>query len=145
MSERISQTRGSHARFDPAYHFFLAPALLLLLIWTIVHLAYHKNSESMILVVLVLLVFVMLGKMRMYSLKVQDRVIRLEERLRLSALLAEPLRSRISEASESQLIALRFASDAELPPLFARALDEKLNPKQIKDAIQQWRGDYWRV
>jgi hypothetical protein len=145
MSERISQTRGSHARFDPAYHFFLAPALLLLLIWTIFHLAYHKNSESIILVVLVLLVFVMLAKMRMYSLKVQDRVIRLEERLRLSALLAEPLRSRISEASESQLIGLRFAADAELPVLFPRALDEKLSQKQIKDAIQHWRGDYWRV
>jgi hypothetical protein len=145
MSERIPQTRANHTRRDPVFHFFLLPALFLLLIWTVVHLVYYKNSESMILVALVLLVLLMLLKMRMYAAKVQDRVIRLEERLRLSALLAEPLRGRITEATESQLVGLRFASDAELPGLFARALNEKLNQKQIKDAIQNWRADYCRV
>jgi hypothetical protein len=119
--------------------------LILLLIWTVVHLVYYRNSESTILVALVLIVFVMLFKLRSYPLKVQDRVIRLEERLRLSALLAEPLRARVTEATESQLVALRFVPDAELPGLFARALNEKLNQKQIKDAIQNWRGDYYRV
>jgi len=84
-------------------------------------------------------------KVRAYAVKVQDRVIRLEERLRLSTLCSEPLRSRVPELTESQLIALRFASDAEVPKLAERALSEKLSRADIKKAIQTWRPDYWRI
>jgi hypothetical protein len=95
-------------------------------------------------VVAVALAIVVL-KTRLYSLRVQDRVIRLEEQLRLVALLPEPLRSRVPELTPSQLVGLRFASDAELPKLVERTLSEKLSQADIKKSIQNWRPDYLRV
>jgi len=85
------------------------------------------------------------GRTRSYATHLQDRVIRMEERLRLGAILQEPLRSRIGELTDSQFVGLRFASDAELPALVQRALDEKLSRSDIKKAIVNWRPDYSRV
>jgi hypothetical protein len=145
MTTQIPQTRENHIKFDPVFHFFLAPLCLALPIWSVVHLMLHPSNEAAILMALTLLTLVLTVKTRVYSLKVQDRVIRLEERLRLASLLSEPYRGRITELTEGQLIALRFASDAEVPVLAARALDEKLDRKAIKAAVQQWRGDYFRI
>src|SRR5262249_8287419 len=97
------------------------------------------------LVVLALAGAVTVGRLRVYATQLQDRVIRLEERLRLGMILQEPLRSRIAELSDGQLVGLRFASDAELPGLVQRALDEKLDRTQIKKAVSTWRPDYSRV
>jgi len=122
------------------------------LVFTLVHFFNHlrendlrHNIHSFLLILLAFAFIVFALKMRLYSLKVQDRVIRLEERLRLTQVLPEPLRSRIPELTESQLIGLRFASDAELPKLVDRALNEKLSRADIKKAIQNWRPDNWRV
>jgi hypothetical protein len=97
------------------------------------------------LVVFMVAAIAAIFKIRLYALRVQDRVIRLEERLRFATLLDPALRPRIAEFTESQLVALRFASDAELPVLAARALNEKLSNSEIKKSIQHWRPDYWRV
>src|SRR6202023_246697 len=84
-------------------------------------------------------------RIRSYPIHVQDRVIRLEERLRLMSVLQEPLRSRIRELEDAQLVGLRFAPDEELPGLVQRALDEKLSRGDIKKAIVNWRADYSRI
>jgi len=152
MSEKTPQTLANHTRFDPLFHAFLLPVFGLGLILALIHFFYHlresdlrDNIHAFLLIVLAFAFVTLLLKVRLYSLKVQDRVIRLEERLRLTQILPEPLRSRIPELTEDQLIGLRFASDSELPKLVERALNEKLNRKAIKQAIQNWRGDYWRV
>ncbi len=145
MSEKRPQTLANHARFDPLFHFFLAPILLACFIASIVFLFHGINALHIWLAVFSLAVFLLSFKTRVYALKVQDRVIRLEERLRLAALLPEALKARISELTEQQLIALRFASDAEVPSLVEKILRENLEPKAIKQAIQTWRPDYWRV
>ena len=83
---------------------------------------------------------------RRFSTGVQDRVIRLEERLRLETLLSDDLRSQIEDLTTDQLIGLRFASDAELPSLVRRVLDGELTDrKAIKQAVEDWRADHQRI
>lgn len=145
MSEKKPQTYANHMRFDPLFHYFVGPVLIITLIATIVHAVRHPHLASIWGVVLALALLLLSVKARTFALKVQDRVIRLEERMRLATLLPEPLRARIGELSERQLIALRFASDAEVSALVERTLNEKLTSKQIKQAIQNWRPDTFRV
>jgi Family of unknown function (DUF6526) len=145
MAGKEPQTFANHTRLDPPFHFFVLPVFAAALVTAIVHCIAHPSVHSGSFVVLALAAAMAVLRFRMYAAKVQDRVIRLEERLRLAALLSEPLRPRIAELTEGQLIALRFASDAELPKLAERAWSEKLSRKEIKKAIQSWRPDYWRV
>ena len=143
--ERKPQNLGNHAKFDPTFHFFLAPLAAFTFVYTTYRAVKHPTSDAILVAVLGFTFVVLLVRMRTYCLKVQDRVIRLEERLRMAQLLPESLRSRIPEFTESQLIALRFASDAELPALAERTLKENLTLKQIKESIRDWRPDYFRV
>jgi len=152
MAETKPQTFANHTRWDPPFHFFVLPVLALGLILTLIHFFAHithgdlrDHIHAFLLILLAVAFLTWLTKTRLYALRVQDRVIRLEERLRLTQLLSEPLRSRIPELTEDQLVGLRFASDAELPKLAERALSEKLSRDDIKKAIQSWRPDYWRV
>jgi heme/copper-type cytochrome/quinol oxidase subunit 4 len=152
MAETKPQSFANHTRWDPPFHFFVLPVFALLVVLTLIHFFAHlhegdfrDNFHAVLLIVLALAVLTLMFKVRLYSLKVQDRVIRLEERLRLTQLLNEPLRSRIPELTEDQLCGLRFASDAEVTKLAERAMNEKLSRKEIKKAIQNWRPDYWRV
>jgi hypothetical protein len=143
--ERKPQSFTNHAKYDPPFHFFLVPILLINVIAAVVNLFRFPSLSSGWLVVLALAGAVAVGRIRAYATHLQDRVIRLEERLRLTSILQEPLRSRIAELTDAQLIALRFASDAEMPGLVQRALDEKLDRTQIKKAVTAWRPDYSRV
>jgi hypothetical protein len=140
-----SQSFKNHAMFDPLFHFFLAPVGLILLILSIYDLVRNPSWMTGIHVLVIFWLFILVFKTRVYSLKVQDRLIRLEERLRLAAVLPPMLQPRISELSIDQLIGLRFASDAELPGLVEKALGGNWNRKQIKEAIQNWKPDTWRV
>lgn len=140
-----TQDLAHHAKYDPSFHFFLVPVFAINAIGAIVHLVRNPSTEAGWSMVVAIGLVVMVFKLRMNSLKVQDRVIRLEERLRLSNLLQEPLRSRIDELSERQLIALRFASDAEIPGLVALTFSNQLAPADIKKSIVNWRADHFRV
>lgn len=149
---QAAQTYANHRRFDPLFHFFLAPVFVLGLVMSLIHFFYHlresdmrDNIHAFLLILLASALLLLVFKTRLYALKVQDRVIRLEERLRLMQLLPEPLRARIPELTEDQLCGLRFASDGELPKLAERALNEKLKRSEIKKAVQNWRADTWRV
>lgn len=144
MAEK-SQTFQNHTRIDPAFHLFLLPVGLLLLIGTIVNLVQRFGWSSGWHALAMLWALIAVSKIRTYALKVQDRVIRLEERVRLTSLLPEPLKSRIGELNEGQLIALRFASDAEVPALVEKTLAGNWGRKEIKQAVQVWRPDYMRV
>ena len=95
MPEKKPQTFANHGRFDPPYHFFVVPVFLLLAIAGMVHFIWRPGLHSALLFVVAVALATAVAKIRNYALRVQDRVIRLEETIRLTALLPEPLRSRI--------------------------------------------------
>jgi hypothetical protein len=142
---KAPQSAKNHGRFDPLFHFFLAPVSLANVIIAIVALVHHQNFFHWWVLVLSIAAFILLFKLRNYPLKVQDRVIRLEERLRLQALAPAQWHAQIYRLSEDQLIGLRFASDDEVVELAKQALEHNLNRKQIKERIKSWRADEWRV
>ncbi|HEV2618080.1 MAG TPA: DUF6526 family protein [Candidatus Acidoferrales bacterium] len=141
------QTFANHTRIVPAFHMVALPILLLNLVYGIyrlVHTWFSFEALVSLLVAIALLLVALYA--RMFALAVQDRVIRLEMRLRLEKLLPADLKLRILEFSVGQLIALRFASDAELPDLARHVLDEKVkNKKTIKQMIKTWKADNLRA
>jgi Family of unknown function (DUF6526) len=142
---QTEQNFSNHARTDPAFHFFLFFGALAMLIAAIVREVQFPDWWGAVRLLGVIWLIVLMLKVRMYALKVQDRVIRLEERLRLEKILNDPLRGRIGELREDQLIGLRFASDGELAGLVEKTLAGNLDRKAIKQSVQHWRADYWRV
>lgn len=141
------QNFANHAKWVAGYHFFVIPALLLNIgssIYRWVKLGFTIGGLIGVIVALALLLLAFYA--RIFALTVQNRVIRLEERIRCERLLPDDLKPRIGELSTSQLIAMRFASDAELPTLARKVLNDKVTEgKAIKQMIQQWRPDYLRA
>ncbi len=146
--EKSPQTFANHTQIDPPFHYFVAVVFTLNVLIAAGYFIYSFFSGRWGLIVFhgwllifALALLVAVTRIRVYPIRVQDRVIRLEERLRLMSVLKEPLRSRIGEIQDTQLIGLRFAPDEELPGLVQRALDEKLSRTDIKKAIVKWRAD----
>jgi len=146
MAEKVPQTFENHARFVPGYHFGLFGILVINLGWSLYQLYRAFLFETAVGLLLAFGLILMFFFARVFALGVQDRVIRLEMRLRMEKLLPADLQPRILEFTPSQLIALRFASDAELPDLARRVLIEKIEDrKTIKKLIKQWNPDYLRA
>src|SRR5438270_12492821 len=144
MSE---QTLKNHTRFVPSYHFFTFPVFGINFVWSLYRLRYLWLSFAGIFGALLGAALLVLAlRARLFALCVQDRVLRLGERLRYERVLPEELGWRADELTVEQFIALRFASDDELPALMKKVLDEKITArKTIKQLIKNWRADYLRA
>jgi uncharacterized protein DUF6526 len=151
---RAQQNFANHGKLAPAFHFFLIPVLIVNLVSSVVLLyaaaryewggfpLFHAILNLILATALIVLAFLA----RIFALGVQDRVIRLEERLRLQQLLPEGLKARVGDFTINQLVALRFASDAELPELAEKVLrDNLIDRKAIKRMVRDWRPDEQRI
>ena len=140
------QNYQNHTRWYPLVHFVISPILLFNLIWQIVRLFQEPTWDRGEFVLLSLGIALLSLAARLQSLKAQDRVIRLEEKLRYKELLPTDLAQKASNLKTGQIIALRFAPDEELPDLVQKTLNgEFKTSKDVKLAVKNWRGDYLRV
>jgi hypothetical protein len=146
VSGGTPQTYANHLRWVPQYHFVILPILAVNVIWALWQ-AYVAFSFASAWAVAMALALLGLGiSMRTFVLSVQNRVIRLEMRLRLERVLPKDLASRIPELSVGQLIALRFASDGELPALVREVLESGLRDgAAIKKKVRDWQPDRLRA
>jgi Family of unknown function (DUF6526) len=145
MAERV-QTYKNHPRLLPAFHFFVLPVLLLNVLNEVRRAWRYPSEGSVFVAVVAAALFTMAFLSRTQALRVQDRVIRLEMRLRLQQILPPELQTRIHDLTHRQLVALRFASDAELPELVREVLDGKLSTiKEIKLRVKNWQADWLRA
>ncbi|HEV7698780.1 MAG TPA: DUF6526 family protein [Pyrinomonadaceae bacterium] len=144
------QTYSNHTRWYPLFHFVVVPLLVLNFLDHLVRIFTAASSDIRLeqifwtIFSITLILFALAA--RLMALKAQDRVIRLEERLRYAGVLTPELNARCDGLSSSQIIALRFAPDSELPDLVERTLNGEFGgTKEIKQAVKEWRGDYLRV
>jgi hypothetical protein len=141
------QNFANHGRLVPSYHFFAIPVFIVNFVWSLFRLwKLGISFEGVFGVILAAAFVVLVLRARLFALAVQDRVIRLEERLRYERVLPADLQARCGELTIDQIVALRFACDGELPVLARKVLDEKVTQrKAIKQLIKTWRPDYQRA
>lgn len=145
MSDLVPQSFEKHARYVPGYHFLLLGIVTLNLLWSIRRVIRYPSYDHGTMVAVAIALVLLAWYERAFAVRVQDRVIRLEETLRLHRL-APDLAARAAEFSRAQWVALRFASDEELPALARKALDEPMTDQAtIKRMIKTWRPDYFRA
>jgi uncharacterized membrane protein YcfT len=142
----MSQNYANHRKNIPVFHFFVLPFFVFYIGWSISHLVKNFSADTVVGVLLAIALLLSALYARMFALAVQDRVIRLEMQLRMASVLPADLRFRIPEFTVGQLVALRFASDAELPDLSRKVLQEKLEDRNaIKKMIRDWQPDTQRA
>jgi len=144
----MSQTQNfeNHTKRVPAFHFVVLPIFLLNLGWSIARVIQSPSWGTAVSLLVSVALLLLAFTARIFALTVQDRVIRLEMRLRMQQVLPAELRSRIGEFTVNQLVSLRFASDRELPTLAQRVLNENVQDrKTIKKMIQEWQPDLLRA
>jgi hypothetical protein len=140
------QSFQRHSRYVPGYHYVLSGIFLVNLVYQVIMVIRYPAVATAVPALTAFGLVLAFWYMRAFPVRVQDRVIRLEEQLRMQRLLPDDLKPRIGEFTHGQLIALRFASDAELPALAKRVLDEKITLKRdIKALIKTWRPDELRA
>lgn len=145
MSEPV-QTLKNHAKFVPVYHFVAFPLIVVNFIWCWVRLFQLQTADSLVAALTSTALVILFFMARVFALRVQDRVIRLEMRLRLREVLPLGLHPRIVDFSPAQLVAMRFASDAELPDLAVAVLRDHIHDKKvIKQMIKEWNADHLRA
>ncbi len=145
MSEKKPQNYKNHAKFIPVFHYIALPLLLVNFFGALFRVTqeisfYTFNGVGLAISLIVVAVFT-----RLCALKAQDRVIRLEEQIRMQTFLPDALKVHVGRLTMGQIVALRFASDEELADLTQEALDQNTSPNALKQAVKHWRPDYNRV
>jgi len=146
MAQAKPQSFENHTRIVPAYHMVAFPILAINLLWSLYRVIRNFSADAVVGLLLAFALVIIFLFARLFTLTVQDRVIRLEMRLRLERLLPADLQPRIPDLTVSQLVALRFASDEEVPALTRRVLTENITDRKvIKQMIQKWNPDNLRA
>ena len=146
MNASKPQTYANHARYVPGFHFVTGSLDLVILGWALYRVATQRSADSVLIALVAVVLLAQFWYLRQFPLRVQDRLIRLEERLRLERLLSPEHRALADSLTPSQLIALRFASDDELPSLVHRVATERIHDRSaIKALVTNWRPDEMRA
>ncbi len=146
MTDQMPQSYANHGRYVPMYHFVASTLVILNFVWSVVAVIRQFSPSAVVNVLTAIALLIMFWYMREFAARNQDRIIRLEMRLRLAEVLPAELKPRIGELTTRQLVALRFAGDAELPGLVKQVLGGQLASQQaIKLAITDWQADFQRI
>jgi uncharacterized protein DUF6526 len=146
MADTAPQSFENHTRIVPAYHMGVLGIFVINLFWSLYNLVKYPNVDTLVSLLMAGAFLLLFFYARVFALTVQDRVIRLEMQLRLRQMLPADLQSRVDDLTTKQLVALRFASDEELPGLCRTVLNDKVaDQKSIKKMIKKWRPDHLRA
>jgi len=140
------QSYASHAKNVPLFHYVLLPILMVNLVFSAYRVWQEPGMASLWTLVMAFAFILTALFARVFALRAQDRLIRLEERMRMRELLPADMQARINDFTPDQLVAIRFASDAELPALAATVLNGNIQKRaEVKKLIKNWRADHCRV
>ena len=146
MTTERTQNLSNHAQYTPAYHYVTVPLVLAYMLWALWRALENSTPDNWFFFLGAVGLTCAAAVSRLMALKVQDRVIRLEERLRLMQILPPDLQQHVLRLRASQLVALRFASDEETPALVREIVaNPGITPKEIKQRVKNWRGDWFRA